>query len=191
MRRLAEATIDVFHDREGAIGLTKDRPFHSSTYKTQSDVSALLEAAEILNYPRCAHIARQVVDFLWPTYATTTPLTYNSPVGRIGHYLFAQTGDPSIPEALAMQLRWIAALYDRQVGAFRTLINASEMLFLTQGVPYAQDVVVRAGVWDQPTVAWAAADNYGQPLSFVVSKQDNESLVLQLHLPSGSEKPAA
>lgn len=126
LRAIVQASVDLFADPEGDIGLTKDRPYHSSTYKTQSDVGALLDMWEILGQPRLREIALEVSQYLWADLLGKTPLGYNNPVGRIGPLLHEETQDPSVPEVLAQQLRWFARLYDRQKREFRSTITRKQ-----------------------------------------------------------------
>jgi hypothetical protein len=187
LRAMAEATADTFCDPRGEIGLTKDRPYNSSTYKTQVDVAALLDAWEILGAPRYRDLARKAAEHWWAALLGNTPLQYMNPQGRIGHFLFGETGDPAIPEVLAQQIRWASHYWDADKNDWRGLINASEMLFVVQGIAWAQDVLARSGAWTQPTASWAGADDFGYPVSFVVQKKADEALDLRVSLPAESD----
>lgn len=187
LRAMAEATLEIFSDDEGAVGLTKNRPYRSSTYKTQADFGALADGWEILGTPRSHDALLKVARYQAPLQFGSSPLGYNSPVGRVGHCLHAETGDAAIAEALGLQLRWLSSGWDRERNAFRGDANAAGMLFLAQGAPYAQDVVSRAGGWDKPAAAWVGAESFGGSMSFVVRKPDQSALTLWLRRPRGGE----
>ncbi len=135
LRAMAEATLEIFSDDESAVGLTKERPYRSSTYKTQADFGALADGWEILGTPRSRDVLLKVARYQAPLQFGSSPLGYNSPAGRVGHVLHNETGDASIAEAMALQLRWLGASWDREKAAFRTEPNAAGMLFLAQGAP--------------------------------------------------------
>jgi len=184
---MAEATLEIFSDDASAVGLTKERPYRSSTYKTQADFGALADGWEILGTPRSHEVLLKVARYQAPMQFASSPLGYNSPAGRVGHFLHAETGDASIAEAMALQLRWLGSRWDREKNAFRGDINAAGMLFLAQGAPYAQGVVCRAGGWDEPAASWAGAESFGRSVSFVVRKPDQSALTLWLRRPRGDE----
>ena len=188
LRAMAEATLEIISDDESAVGLTKERPYRSSTYKTQADFGALADGWEILGTPRSREVVLKVARYQAPMQFASSPLGYNTPAGRVGHILHAETRrGNSIAEAMALQLRWLGAQWNREKNAFRGDINAAGMLFLAQGAPYAQDVVRRAGGWDEPAASWAGAESFGGSVSFVVRKPDQSALTLWLRRPRGGE----
>ena len=187
LRAMAEATLEIFSDDESEVGLTKERPYRSSTYKTQADFGALADGWEILGTPRSRDIVFKIARYQAPVQFGASPLGYNSPAGRLGHILHAETSNPAYAEAMALQLRWLAASWDPEKNAFRGDINAAGMLFLTQGAPYAQDVVRRVGAWDKPAASWAGAESFGGSVSFVVRKPDQSALTLWLRRPRGGD----
>ena len=181
---MVEATLEIISDDDSVVGLTKDRSYNASTYKTQADFGGLADAAEILGTPRAYEVVRKVARYQAPLQFGSSPLGYNSPVGRVGHFLYEETGDASIAEAMALQLRWLSSQWDRERNAFRYgADNAAGMLFLTQGAAYAQDVVSRAGGWERAATSWTGAEIVDGSASFVVNKPDRSSVTLWLRRP--------
>ena len=113
---LAEATTDTFYDPEGELLLSKNRPYHSSTYKTQVDVAALLDAWRITGQRRYYDMALKVSDYWWKTLLGAWPIFYFNPQGRIGQFLYDETGDPSYAQGLLIQMRQAATACDPETG---------------------------------------------------------------------------
>ncbi|MDF1752015.1 MAG: hypothetical protein P1U89_04475 [Verrucomicrobiales bacterium] len=180
---MAQASLEIFRDRESSIGLTKNRPYKASTYKTHADIGGLLDGREILGTPLAHDVAKDVSQFLAPTQFASTPLGYNNPSGRVGHFLYSESGDASIAEAMGMQLRWLSSQWDQENQKFRGDISAAGMLFLAQGVPYAQDVVTRARNFTTPAASWIGAESVGDQLSFIVRKPVHSKVSLWLRRP--------
>lgn len=181
---MADATADVFSDAGGEVGLTKDRPYHSSTYKTQVDLAAVLDAWEITGRTRYRALADTLARHWWPAWIGRNPVAYMNPQGRIGELLFAETGDPSIAEVLANQIRWAGALYDREAARWRIEMDASAMHWLFQGIAQAQDVLSRSPAWTRLEAAQIGCEDFGYPVSFYVAKRDDQALTLRMAVPT-------
>ena len=183
---MADVTTDTFVDADGEVGLTKNRPYQSSTYKTQVDVAALLDAWEITGDPRYYELSMKVSQHWWRTLLGQPPISYCNPQGRIGSFLYRETGEPRYAQGLAVQLRQAATLYDPDEDA-TTGYGRSAGTFIFQGVPFAQAAVVAAGAVTQTIASWAGFDDFGYPASIVVEKKDDESVVVDVrHQPERS-----
>ncbi len=148
LRAMAEATTDAFTDPECDIGLTKDRPYHSTTYKTQVDIAALLDGWELLGSPRCRELSLKVAQYWWGNLLGKWPLFYTNPQGRIGSFLYRETGDPAYAEGLRIQLRQAATIIARHAASLtggHGEVSAEKCTFVFQGIPYAEQVISAAG----------------------------------------------
>jgi len=119
LRAIAEATTDIFAEADGELGLTKDRPYGSTTYKTHVDFPALLDAGRILGSQRHVDLARRVMKYWWPRYLASWPIFYCSPIGRIGNYFYHETGDPEYAQVLAVKLRQAATAWNPETGVVK------------------------------------------------------------------------
>jgi hypothetical protein len=181
---LARATTDTFYDPEGELLLSKNRPYHSSTYKTQVDVAALLDAWRITGERRYYDMAFQVSHYWWKTLLGAWPIFYFNPQGRIGQFLYDETVDPSYPQGLLIQMRQAATACDPQtgqvIGKQDGRIGAEDASFVFSGIPFAQEVVVRSGVDRAPTAAWVGWDDFGSDTCLYALKEDTQSLCVQM-----------
>jgi len=181
---LAEATTDMFYDPEGEVLLSKDRPYHSTTYKTQVDVAALLDAWRITGQRRYYDMAWKVSDYWWKALLGAWPIFYFNPQGRIGQFLYDETGDPSYAQGLLIQMRQAATACDPEsgdvMGKQDGRIGAEDASFVFSGIPFAQEVVVRSGVDRVPLAAWAGWDDFGGDTCLYAMKGDTQSLTVQM-----------
>ena len=185
LRALAEATTDTFADPEGEIGLSKERPYRSSTYKTQVDIAGLLDAWQIFGTRRYYDLSMKVSQFWWRNNLGGWPIFYCNPQGRIGNFLYRETGDPSYAQALAIQLRQAATRYDSEsgevIGGLRPgQLGAEDSTFVFQGIPYAQDLIVRSGADRAPAASWVGYEDFGYAATIVAHKADDEALEIDL-----------
>ena len=178
LRALAHATTDIFSDAEGELGLTKNRPYHSTTYKTNVDIAALLDAWEIFGDRRYYNLATKVAKYWWPRHLAGWPIFYCSPIGRINSFLYHETGDPAYAQVLAVKLREAATAYDPDTGVVINhnagRVGAEDGTFVFQGIPYAQDVLTQTGAHEEPLASWVAYEDFGYPVAIVVKKGDTE-----------------
>jgi hypothetical protein len=181
---LAQATTDAFYDPDGELLLSKNRPYHSSTYKTQVDVAALIDAWRITGERRYYDMAFKVSNYWWKTLLGAWPIFYFNPQGRIGQFLYDETGDPSYAQGLLIQMRQSATAYDSHsgtvIGTQSGHIGAEDASFVFSGIPFAQEVVVRSGVDRVPTAAWAGWDDFGSDTCLYAMKRDTEALTVQM-----------
>ena len=171
LKAMADSTTDQFADAEGEILLSKNRPYRSSTYKTGVDVRALLDAWEIAGSKRYHGLALRVSQFWWDHMLGQWPLTYTNPQGRVGSFLYNETGELRYAQGLAVQLRQIATLYDPetdQAGGY----GRSAGTFVYEGISHAQDVVARSGADNQTLASWVGYEDFDYPTSIVVQKAD-------------------
>ncbi len=180
LRAIAAATTDAFVDWEGELGLTKNRPYRSTSYKTQVDIAGLLDAWRIFGEPRYYDLARRISKFWWKALLGKWPMFYTNPQGRIGQFLYNETGDPSYVQGLAVQMRQAATAYDPATGRARAnrdgRIGAHESTFVFQGIGYAQDLIARYGADKLPATSWAGIEDFGYPATILAFKRDDESI---------------
>lgn len=186
LRQLATVVADSFEDLEGAVGLTKDRPLASSTYKTNVDFRALEDGWHILAEPRYHWMAAKLADYLWRREFGSDPISYVNPFGIVGNFLYNETAAPSIAQALLVHMRWATAELDPQ----SVTLSPHLVTFLFEGVPAIQDVVVRSDVDQVPLASWAGLRHYGDPISLAFHKGDQETVSIGLKTPAGVDRPS-
>ena len=187
LRAIAEATTDVFSDAEGELGLTKNRPYTSSTYKTQVDIAALLDAWEILGHRRYHDLSMKVARYWWPRFLAGWPIFYCSPIGRINNFLYYETGDPCYAQVLAAKLRQAGTAYNPKTGVVINhnagRVGAEDATFVFQGIPFAEDVLVRTNADKSPVASWISYEDFGYPTAIVLRKDKDDVAVLDLQTP--------
>ena len=180
LKAIAEHAGDFLYDPEGDLALTKDRPYSNSLWKTQVDVPGLVLAWRTYGRRRYLDAALKVSRFWWRQKLGMWPLNYANPQGFIADLLYRHTGDPSIPEAMKIQLAQAAAACDPATTTLkrgsRMGRSADQATFLFQGIPYAQDLIVRAGALNTSTASWVAFHDYGSEASAVVRKGETDFL---------------
>ncbi|MDP6356009.1 MAG: sugar-binding protein, partial [Planctomycetota bacterium] len=176
---MAHATADQFEDKEGEIGLTKKRPLTRSTYKTNVDVRALIEAWNITGSPRYRDMALKVSDFWWQTLLGGDPIIYTNPQGVAGALLYETTGESQYAQALSIQVRQAAKRWDPEKNHLNTA-GRSAGTFFYEGIPYAQKVIMDAGGPDKRFTSWAGHDDFGSSTSIVVRKGDEDAIKIAI-----------
>jgi len=189
LHALAEKTTDLFYDPKSELALTQQRPNLCNSWKTETDVAALLEAWEIFGTQRYYEMAVKVSTFWWyhliGCLPNNTHLGYTNPMGQIGNFLYRETGDRSIPATLDFHLRWATTGYDPKTGeiAYYAGRESANVIFLFRGIPYAQDVLIRAAADNKGFASWIAYQDEGIPASVVVFKEAGEIIELTVRSP--------
>ena len=185
IRAMADATGDFLYDPEGALGLTKERPYQNSLWKTWVDVAALLEAWETFGQKRYYDVAMRVSRFWWDHRVGAWPVTYVNPEGLVGSFLYRETADPSIPERLKAQVRQACTVYDpetMQMHPFQRIGRSAEQVtFFLQGIPYAEDVIARSGALGRNMASWVGFDDYSSEASAVFMKGDTKPVEISVY----------
>ena len=192
MRALADATTDTFEDRESALALTKNRPYRSSTYKLGGDVTALIDAWEITGADRYRDLALKSCNWLWKNLTGYRPIHHSNTFARVGSVLYRETGDPSYPQNLAIQLGRVRADYwDPKQGKVIGGFGASSGTFIYEGLPYVEKMLLQSGADRGVAASWAGAEAIGDPVTLVFRKAEDDTLRLHLRrfgarLPAGA-----
>jgi hypothetical protein len=173
LRVMLAAVTNFLYDPEITIALTKDRPYNSPSYKTQSDVSTLIRLWQQFGTPRLYDMAYKVSDF-W--YRRSVGQSTNSRLqrGMVGDFLFEQTGDPRVPQWLALGVR--------QEAGEPINTGVSHAVARFQGIPYSQSLVVRTDADRKPPASWAGFEDFGYPVSFVVEKGKQDAVDLRVNV---------
>jgi hypothetical protein len=189
LRALAEATTDLFYDPETELALTQQRPNLRNSWKTETDVAALIEAWEIFFTPRYYEMAMKTSRFWWyhliGSLPNNTHLGYTNPMGQIGNFLYRETGDASIPAALDFHIRWGATGYnpETQELAYYAGRESANVVFIFRGIPYAQDILARCDAGKQTPASWVAYQDEGAPVSILILKEEQEAVELTVRSP--------
>jgi len=181
LKVMADMTGDHLHDPESAIALTKERPYRGSPYKTQVDVSGLVEAWNIFGQKRYHDMALKVSRHWWDQWVGIWPVFYVNHQGLMANFLYRGTGDKSIVEMLKVQMKQAAKCYDPETGGINPNVKrppkgAETATFMFEGIPYAQDLIVRSGGLGKSLTSWVAYNDYGRQASAVAFKRDDEGL---------------
>ena len=194
LRAIAEATTDAFSDADGELGLTKDRPYGSSTYKTHVDFPALLDAWRITGSPRYRRTALRIMRYWWPRFMASWPIFYCSPVGRIGNFLYHETGDPVYAQVLAVMLRQAATAYDPKTGIVKNTkhgrVGGEDATFVFQGIPYTEDVMTASGADRHPLTSWVSFEDFGYPAAIILKKTRYDIARIELKTAADAEHAA-
>ena len=172
LRDLASATADIFEDPDGELLLTKERSYHSTTYKTQVDIRGILDAWRIFGEERYHEMALRIARFWWPVYLTASPLGYNVPVSTLGAFLYDETGNPAYAQGTKFFLRRTAALAPKE---FRC---CSKMAPLTDA-GIGLDAITRAGADRADVASWFHFADPVDPATLILHKDDGASVELQ------------
>ena len=176
LRAKINEVANFLYDPETTVALTKDRPYASPTYKTQSDVSTLIRAYDLFGTPRFHEMATKVARHWWDRQAgRRTNNRFQR--GIVGDFLYEQTRDPAIPATLALSIR-------QEAGETRPT-GISHVVARFQAIPYAQSVVARTDADRSSLVSWAGCDGFGCSTSFVVYKKPQETIRLRVNVPHG------
>jgi len=173
---MAEATADTFADPEGAIGLTKNRPYRSTTYKLHGDIPALILGWEVTGAPRCRELAVQAAHHFWRVYLGLPPFNHTSTTGVANSFLHTETGDPVYAQTMALRIRrGLAKLLDPETGEVGGLGRTSQF-DLFNGWPWAMGLLARTDADRRRQTSWAAFEDFGFPVSVVVHKPEIEAV---------------
>lgn len=189
LRAMAEATFDAIHRPDAPVGFIQERgnfdqPY-STTYKTQVDIRALLEAWEVLGSPRYYDCSMRLSRWLWQKYLGEWPLTYTNPLGITGAFLYDETGDPRYAQGLAIAVRQAASGYDPETRTMFGADSAEKMTFLLEGVADAERVLVESGADREPVTSWAGFEDFGNRSGFVFRKPQGQALAFDIDTPEG------
>ncbi len=193
LKELAEATFKQFADLETVLGLSKEfRPYGSTSYKSNVDVRAIIEAWQVFGNAEYREVALRLARYWWQLLGTP-PVIYTNPQPRIGWFLYNETGQPAYAELLALQLRRLAQTYDPENDAIRpaTRLAAHNVAFYLEGVPYALDVVTRAGADTKSLVSMLGYNDASRDTSIIVRKQTNATVKVQVWVEAGEDRAAA
>ena len=180
LRAMAEATTDQFYDPQCELSLSKDRPYNSSTYKTQVDLRAIEDGWNILGGRRYHEMLMKMAQRWWVPLMGRWPHFYCNPQGRVGSLLYRETGRPHVPQTLATQLRYSASAYDPQQDHTFGCEGAASCTFIFEGLPYVMETLVRSGCDKQPTASWIGYEDFGYPSGVVVRKDNQEAIDLHI-----------
>jgi len=173
LRVMLNAVTNSLYDPETTVALTKDRPYNSPTYKTQTDASTLIRLWQQFGTPRLYEMAYKVSDY-W--YRQSVGRSTNSRLQRgiVGDFLYEQTGDPRVAQWLALGIR--------QEAGEPINTGVSHAIARFQGIPYSQSVVVRTDADRRPLASWAGFEDFGYPVSFVVHKEKQDAVDLRVNV---------
>ncbi len=172
LKALAEATFDAFSDQEAELLLTKNRPYNSSSYKTQVDVRAIIEGWKLFGNPKYQTTALTLSEFWWRAAIGSLPVSYMNPLGVCGNFVYAETDNSVVPVTLDYGMRRAATL--------RRGVGASEIASVLESLPYAMNLVARG---PKPFNSWAACNSYGSAVSVLVWKDTHSALDLTVKSP--------
>jgi len=187
LKVLAEETFNLFSDERGVLGLTKDRPYDSTSYKASVDSRALLEAWDLFGDDKYREMALKFCDYyLQMLDHPRGPVMYAAPYPRLISFLYDQTGGKMWAELLALQLRRTAKTYDPGKDALVGVgLAAHNSTFYFEGVPYSLDVVCRSGADKGPLASWVGYTDFGFDASVIVSKEREGDVTLYARIDAG------
>lgn len=177
---LMEATADILSDSECALGLTKDRPYRSTSYKTHSRLLGLQRAWEVTGYPRYHEWLALINRFWWLDKLGVWPVHYVNNQGSMGSFLYSETGNPAYPEILALQVRHAQSRYTEESGLVTPDFSVEKTTFIFQGMPYAQKLMALTGADKKSVASWVAYEDFGYPVSIIAQKSDYGVLKIDL-----------
>lgn len=177
-KAIAEAITDFLYVPEGALALTKERPFRSTQYKTRNDVFSFFEAWEVFGDQRYLDIGMRLGGYIADSYLASTPYTYTFPFGRLGNLLYDQAADPIIAQGMYLTVRHAVADLDMQLGRIRTSGRAHEVTFPLGDMGYALHVVADAEADRRPAASWATVirGKKSPPVRLLLRKYENQKL---------------
>ena len=180
MKTLAEATFDILSDDRGVIGLTKDRPRDSTSYKASVDSRALIDAWNLLGDEKYRRMLMQFCDYyLQMLDHPRGPIIYAAPFPRLISFLYDQTGNQMWAELLALQLKRAARTYDPGKDALVGVrLAAHNSTFYFEGVPYSLDLICRAGADKRHLTSWIGYSDFGFDTSVIVKKGREQDVTL-------------
>ena len=181
LRAMADASADTFIDMECDLGLTKNRPYRSSTYKLPGDLTALIDAWDVTGAPRYHDLARRSAEWGWYAVLGYRPIHHSNTFARTGSFLYRESRDPSIPQTLAIQLsRLRAGFWDPAKRRVSAGYGASGVTFVYEGIPYSQKLLVESGADKDVVASWAGFKMLRDPVSIVARKAEEKPLRVHL-----------
>jgi hypothetical protein len=170
LRRMALTALDVVDRPDAELGvLPQPAPAENEEViarrDTDVDVRAAIEAYQAFGEQRYYDVAHKLSRYWWERLFGDWPLCHGNPQGVIGGFLFDEKKDPRYPQGLAIQMRKAASGWaTSEPFHFK---SAEEATFLFEGIPYAEDVILRANA-EKTMASWASFEDFGYPCSVVV-----------------------
>jgi hypothetical protein len=164
-------------DPQGVLGLNEKQQTEVQSlgplYKTNVDIAGFLDAWRIFGDQRYYDLTLRLARYWWFNYLGEGPLFYVNYQGLMGQLLFEASGgrDMSYPDILALQMRRLRGTFNHR---------ACDVTFVFQGIPYAEDLLVRTGTDKTPAASWVAYRDMGTPTSIFARKTDKQALDIQL-----------
>jgi hypothetical protein len=173
-------------DPQGLLGLNgkeSGNGAYGPLDKIGTDIVGLVDAWLILGDQRYYQLALNIARYCWHGYLGHDPLFYTNHQGLMGQLLFdaSDKKDMSYPEILARQMRCLRGAYYQ---------DASSVTFVFEGIPYAEDLLVRAGLNKEPTVSLVEYSDFGNPSGIIFRKGKNEG-GLVMHIKTSGTLPAS
>ncbi len=133
LRTMQEEILNsVYSDQSPVFLKSEGRAYDSSTYKTQEDLSALIEGWDLHGTKRYWNIATSLARFWWQAINPGPRFER----GRSGNFLWKNSRDETIAQRLLLAVR------QEIVSPFES--NSASAEFRFQGIPYALDVIARS-----------------------------------------------
>jgi hypothetical protein len=173
LRVIQEKILNQVYDSGSPVFLTAEgRPYESSTYKTQEDLSSLIEGYELHGTTRYLQMATAVSRYWWNSLAPGPRFER----GRSGRFLWGQTRDPWIAQGLWNEVR------RETTEPIET--NSASAVFRFQGIPYALSAVVESNADRKPVASWAGAEILTGRGILLLPKKQGRSLEARLFFQS-------
>ena len=174
--RLRELIYEIImlnvYDPEGEFLFSRRYP----TYKMGTEGDVPLELWKLLRDPLFYRMSMEIARWNWEKYASVIPplggrFGQNRASGFLGHFLWEETGCPSIISGFDYARRRLVAdrLIDLETERVRTICTSQLPRFL-KGLPLAMDVVARAEEENRVQGAWIAFEIKKAPVSIFFSK---------------------
>jgi len=173
LRLVQEEILNQVYDPASPVFMVAaGRPYESSTYKTQEDLSALIEGWELHGTARYFNLADAASRYWWKALEPDERFER----GRSGSFLWENGKDPSI----ALRL-WNAVRAESALSPEGTSAAAA---FRFQGIPYALSVVERTNADRELAASWAGAEILTGRGGFVVRKDAGKKVGADLFFPA-------
>lgn len=143
--------IPVLYDADGGVKIANSWNY-APTYKTNSDLRAILSNWEILRDPRLLEMARGVADY-WNYTFSQSAFAYGNNTGERVAFLYRQTGDVAQGEIAMLALRDL--LWEFQADTRRGRYVPAMTEFSLRGFAAAQTVAVETGAWEKSPVSFS------------------------------------
>jgi len=172
LRHIQEEILNQVYDPASPVFLAAaGRPYDSSTYKTQEDLSALIEGWELHGTARYFNLADATSRYWWRSIEPGPRFE----LGRSGAFLWEHGENPSIAMRLWNAVRAEAALSPES--------SSAEAVFRFQGIPYALSVIERTNADREIAASWAGAEILTGRGGFLVRKDAGKTLGAELFFP--------